>query len=286
MVPLEWLSDNGIHRPLPPERASPDPHPVPARAGAVSPRDSAPEGPGSLLALGLLAQAGNARALDRLLRRVEGPVYRYLVRRLVAAPDAEDLARDLCQDALIRTAAGLERCTFASDGRLLAWVLTIARNVLLDHLRQARGRAEVRGDPRWVLSAATEPPPGDDAAPPRALETFAAEALADLPEGTAELLRLRLVAGRSWKEVGDALGIAQSAAKRRFQRAQAALRRRILARVEALPPEARRTAALRRVQPGAAPPGGAAFRSPGAEPARAAHCRCRRPAPPHPETPE
>jgi RNA polymerase sigma factor (sigma-70 family) len=172
-------------------------------------------------------------------------VYRYLLARLRAAPDAEDLARDLCQEALIRAMGAISRSTFASDGRLLSWGLTIARNVLLDHLRETRGRAEVRGDGHWARAEAGGPLPGEEAPPPRLLEGVAAEVLAEVPETTAELLRLRLVGGRSWKEVAAALGIAESAAKRRFQRTQATLRRKILARLEALPHDAGRTATQR-----------------------------------------
>lgn len=214
----------------------------------------------SLADLGRLAQEGCARALDALLRRVQPPLYRYLVSRVVAAPDAEDLAHDLCQEALIRATTSIGRCTFASDGRVLAWVLTIGRNVLLDHLRQASGRKEVRGEAYWEFTEAAALLPGDEAAAPRVLETFAAEALGQVPESTAELLRLRLVGGRSWKEVADALGIAESAAKRRFQRAQAALRRQILARVDALPPEARRAIVARLLAPDTPPPEDAASR--------------------------
>jgi RNA polymerase sigma-70 factor (ECF subfamily) len=211
--------------------------------------------------LGRRAQAGSAQALDCLLRRVQHPVYRYLVCRLAAQPDAEDLARDLCQEALIRAVSSIGRCTFASDGRLLAWLLAIARNVLLDHLRHARRRAEVRGEAHWAHTAAAGLLPGDEAPPPRLLETFAAEALAQVPEATAELLRLRLVSGRSWKEVAGELGIAESAAKRRFQRVQAALRRQILSRLGELSPEARRRALPRMPAP-TCTAGGAELRSP------------------------
>lgn len=198
--------------------------------------------------LSRMAQAGCSRALDQLLREVEGPIYRFLLGRLRAAPDAEDLARDLCQETLIRALASIPRSTFASDGRLLAWGFTIARNVLLDHLRQARGRAEVRGDAEWRRDEPAGPPPGEEPPPPRRLEALAGEALAEVPEATAELLRLRLVAGRTWSEVAAELGTTESAAKRRFQRAQATLRRKILARLDE-PQSAR-------------PPDGAAFRSP------------------------
>lgn len=242
------------------QRASPS-HAARAPAGGVSPPDRASERSASLVDLGRMAQAGCAPALDRLLRQVEGPMYRFLLARLRAAPDAEDLARDLCQEALIRAVAAIPRSTFASDGRLLSWGLTIARNVLLDHLRQARGRAEVRGETFWTRAEAPGPQPGEEAPPVPPLERLTSDVLAELSEETAELLRLRLVAGRSWKEVAEALKIAESAAKRRYQRAQAALRKKILARMEALPNDARRAAA-RRLRPD-----GAAIRSPCDSPA-------------------
>lgn len=210
--------------------------------------------------LGRRARAGCAPALDRLLRELDAPIYRYLLARLRAAPDAGDLARDLCQESLIRAAAAIPRSTFASDGRLLSWGLTIARNVLLDHLRQVRGRGEVRGDDHWARLQSGGALPGEEEAPPRILESLAAEALAEVPEATAKLLRLRLVGGRTWKEVAAVLGIPESAAKRRFQRAQGALRRKILARLDALPHDAGRTAERR------VPADGAASRSPGKPP--------------------
>jgi RNA polymerase sigma-70 factor (ECF subfamily) len=213
----------------------------------VTRRESARAHPSSLTSLARLAQAGSAPELDCLLRRVEKPVYRYLVSRLVAAPDAEDLARDLCQEALIRATTSPGRCTFDSDGRLLAWVLTIARNVLLDHLRHARVHPELRADVLWERAVAAAPQPGDETAASQLLEALAAEALSTVPEATAELLRLRLrlVAGRSWKEVAEALGIAKTAARRRFQCAQITLRRHILAQVDELPPAARRLVSSR-----------------------------------------
>ena len=215
------------------------PHPAGAARGRAIPIDPERGSAGSLVRLGVMAQAGCARALDSLLRQVEGPVYRYLVVRVRAAPDAEDLARDLCQETLIRAVASIPRSTFASDGRLLSWGLTIARNVLLDHLRRARGRAEVRGEEHWGLVAAAGLLPGEELPPPRPLETLAAEVLAEAPESTAELLRLRLVNGWTWNEVAGMLGISESAAKRRYQRAQAAMRRKILARMDGSPVQPR-----------------------------------------------
>lgn len=167
----------------------------------------------------------------------------------MAAPDADDLAHDLCQETLIRVAAALGRCTLTSDGRFLAWLFTIARNVLLDHMREVRGRAEVRGELYWARSVAPGPLPGGDVPTSDLLETLAAEALDAVPELTADLLRLRLMSGQSWKQVADTLGIAESAAKRRFQRAQSTLRRRILAQIDSLPSKTR-AVFQRRLGPG------------------------------------
>jgi RNA polymerase sigma-70 factor, ECF subfamily len=197
----------------------------------------------SLVDLRRLAARGDRSALEQLLRRVQRGVQRYLQRRLPDRRDCNDLADDLRQEVLIRAVSALNRATFEDDRRLLAWLLVIARNVLMDHYRAERRR------PRSLPPAAMEAL-GDDASlaawlhsggSPGAelLDALVSEALRGVPERTQELVRLRVQMGHSWSEVGAALGTSASAAKRRFQRAQAALRRRILVAVDNLPPTER-----------------------------------------------
>lgn len=191
------------------------------------------EDSGSGLAdLGRRARGGDHDALNQLLQAVQGHVRRYLSRRLFAVPDGEDLARDLGQEVLVRTAAALSRCEFDDDRRLMAWVLTVAKHLLIDHIRAERARGEVLPEKQMDALAARASlarwqagPAGP--APSAPLAAAVARAVAAMPEATRELLRLRVDTGCTWKKVAAALDTTEAGAKRRFQRAQATLRVRV-----------------------------------------------------------
>jgi RNA polymerase sigma-70 factor (ECF subfamily) len=211
-------------------------------------RNTCPVHP-SLAELGRRAAAGDRRALDDLLRTVETPVLRYLNRRLAQHPAGSDVAGDLRQEVLLRVSASLARCRFENDRRLYAWIISITHNVLVDYLRAERARyptvpqnaLELLADraalAQWQ-SAFAEP------APTELLDQVTAAALAGLPPQTLELIRLRVHLERTWPDVAAALGTTPSAAKRRYQRAQATLRTRFLTAYGTLSPPQRH--ALRR----------------------------------------
>lgn len=194
----------------------------------------------SLVELCRRAKAGNAEAMDAVLRTFQEPVHRYLARRLAQCPDGHDVAGDLRQEVLLRAAGGLARCHFDNEQRPLAWVLRIARNVLVDHVRAERTRhrlvspdtLELLAERAALAQWQSVSPEGD---PGGRLDDVAARAMAGLPRRTVELLRLRVQMGCTWPEVAAALGTTTSGAKRRFQRAQVALRARLLAVLDALP---------------------------------------------------
>ncbi|WP_420127570.1 RNA polymerase sigma factor [Longimicrobium sp.] len=219
---------------------------------------------GSFLAdLARAAARGEAPALNQLLRAVQDPVHHYLCGRLAAAGDCDDQARDLGQEVLLRAAAALPRSRFADDRRLMAWMLTIARRVLIDHVRAERARRAVVApgdvsalDGRVALDHWRTPMAGR--ARGDSLAAVVAAALRALPEPTRELLRLRVQLRYTWKEVALALDTTQAGAKRRYQRAQASLRARVRVEVGALPPRERArlpawAAALAAPTPGGTP---------------------------------
>lgn len=187
------------------------------------------------------ARRGDRRALERLLRELEARVYPWLVARLRPVREPEDLARDLNQEALIRIAGAVARATFHADGEVVSWALMVGRNVLVDHLRAERGRSRGIDDAEDVeragsLAALTGwQRPGNGPGPAdRLLARVMEETLAGLPAAARELLRLRVHAGATWKEVAGALSTSEAGAKRRFQRLQGALRRDILSRLDRL----------------------------------------------------
>lgn len=194
----------------------------------------------SLAELCRLAAAGDAAALDAVLRATQEPVHRYLARRLARCPDGDDTAGDLRQEVLLRAAAALPRCEFENDRSVVAWILRITRHVLVDHLRAERRRhPPVSGEGLELLAeraALVQWQSGHHAHPGGELmDEVTARAMSGLPRQTAELFRLRVQLGCTWPEVAAALDTTAGGAKRRFQRAQVALRKRFLTALDTLP---------------------------------------------------
>ena len=82
------------------------------------------------------AQA-DRQALESVIQAHLGAVYGYLRSRLSQAADAEDLA----QEVFLRWYRNRERGDELKNVR--AWLLGIARNVLLEHLKKLQNRKEV-----------------------------------------------------------------------------------------------------------------------------------------------
>jgi RNA polymerase sigma factor (sigma-70 family) len=199
-----------------------------------------------LVSLVARARSGDPHALERFLVEVHVHVHRYLTRWLYRRRGWEDTADDLAQETLIRIARGLDACGAVNDSILLEWVRTVTRNVGTDYLRSMRDEWERREFLRTVDAAV------DSELWEREIEKWEREII-DLGPGIMlrilreahgtesedgqALLWHRLVQGDEWSETGYAVGIAHTAAKRRYQRAQARLRHAVLKRILDLSPE-------------------------------------------------
>ncbi len=171
------------------------------------------------------ARSGDRRALERLLRLLSGPVFRF-GRGFCGDPDdAADVAQ-VTLAALARTVRD-----FRGDSSLTTWAYTVARNACTRHRR--RGAHEPARFEPLEPGTADRPgalqvaAPGGD--PERALERAELRealerAIASLPPSQREVLVLRDVEGLSAKEVGRQLRLTERAVKSRLHRARVALR--------------------------------------------------------------
>lgn len=198
------------------------------------------------------ARAGSNDALEDLLERLHPILLRYARSHLSRDPAAADLALDLVQEALIRIATGLERCRADGDDQIVAWALTIVRNLCVDHYR-TKTLPTVRFSRLMDdLLEAMQAPERGGRNPPRSrgeriLRRVVRQAVHELPRPTRRLLLLRVGRGWTWSEVARDIGLSSDAAKKRFRRARAVLRKDILERIDGLG-EQDRTAALRRLR--------------------------------------
>jgi RNA polymerase sigma factor (sigma-70 family) len=135
-----------------------------------------------------------------------------VLRGLVGPTDADDCF----QETFIAALRAYPRLEHGRE--LRAWLLAIARRKALDHHR-ARARRAI---------PLAEPP--ERAADPDLNGAAEAEALwelvAGLPEGQRAAIALRYAGGLRYREIADALGCSEDAARRRVHDGLRSLRRR------------------------------------------------------------
>lgn len=164
------------------------------------------------------AQAGDPEAIGWLYDRYYLPIYRYLRVRV----EDQEAAEDLAAEVFVRMIEHLPR--YQSRGRpFLAWLYTIARNLLTDYYRSQRGAPLDLPDP--------ERERGDEGVMER-IEVRAQQdclwrALRQLTPEQQEVLFHRFFEGRSVEETAQLMGKQPGAIKALQHRALAALRRRM-----------------------------------------------------------
>ncbi|MBL9128496.1 MAG: sigma-70 family RNA polymerase sigma factor, partial [Verrucomicrobiales bacterium] len=199
-------------------------------------------------------------AFGELVRRYTNLVFSVARRRL---PDP-DLAKDATQQVFIRLARGCPDLRF--DAELVAWLHRTTLHVSID-LWRSETRRRHREQKAFDMSPASE-----SAASWSELAPELDAALDALPDADRQALLLRFFDRRSMRELGEAVGVSEDAAKMRVSRALERLRGLLGARglacsaaalgafldqhsVEAAPADAMSAFDLGRVPAGPALPG-------------------------------
>jgi RNA polymerase sigma-70 factor, ECF subfamily len=171
-----------------------------------------------------LCVAGDRMALAAVYDRYSTVVFSLVVRILGEGMAAEEATQDAFM-SLWRRAAD-----FSGDrGRLLSWLLTIARNRAIDELRRSRGRAE----PFDV----TEPGPSQAGLEEDSLRRmYVRRLLAALPAPQRQVLELAYYHGMTQHEIAEHLGTPLGTIKTRMRLGLQRLRKAIEA-TSGPPPE-------------------------------------------------
>lgn len=171
-----------------------------------------------------------------LLRRHQGPVFRFFLRHVGDVETAEDLT----QEAFIRVVHN--RASFRTGARFTTWVYTIARNLAVDEMRKRRYRRHRSldeplggrdGDPGRTLGDLVGDPKERTEAQAADLELRAVleTAIGRLPEEQREVFTLREMGGLSFQEIAEVVGCNENTVKSRMryalERLHAALRDRV-----------------------------------------------------------
>lgn len=168
------------------------------------------------------ARGDDARAFEALYTRHKGPLFRFVLRSVKSAGEAEELAQEIWM-RIIGARAGYE-----PRAKFTTWLYSIAHNRLVDHWR-ARGLALVSLDDD---ADPPEPAAGPEAEPERMLEASQvarqlAVALAALPFAQREAFLLHQEGGLTAAEIARATGSNEEAAKSRLRYAMKKLKEAI-----------------------------------------------------------
>ncbi len=194
-------------------------------SGATPPAPGAPGEPGSSWDLVHAAQDGDRSAFAELYDRYVDVVFRYVLFRV----GDRELAEDVTSETFLRALRRIESVSY--QGRDVgAWFVTIARNLVLDHVKSSRFRLEVAtaevDDTRRVESGPEQ----------QVLSKVTRSALLDcvgqLGDDQRECIVLRFLQGLSVAETAKVMARNEGAVK--------ALQHRAVRRLaQLLPPELR-----------------------------------------------
>ena len=175
---------------------------------------------------------GDLDAFGLLLARYEKPVFRFVARYL----RDHQLAEDVHQEVFVRVIRGA--ATFKRTQKFGPWLFRIARNLCIDTIRREGYRRAVSlsaptgggrdgdgGGPALGETVAGNEPTPDRTVEVRDMAGAVQRALDDLPDEQRELVLLKEMAGLTFREAADVLGVPESTLKSRMQVALESLRR-------------------------------------------------------------
>ncbi len=178
-------------------------------------------------ALLVAARSGDGAAVEELLRRQQGRVYRFSLKMCRDSADAEDVL----QETLLTVARKV--ADFRGASSLTTWLYAIARSYCIKKRRTSKYapareeslEGQAGDEAREVADGARLP---DEEASGRELQRVLEGAISKLDDKYREVLLLRDVEGLTAREVAEVLDLGVAAVKSRLHRARAAVRARML----------------------------------------------------------
>jgi len=172
------------------------------------------------------ARTGDRAALDQLLTRHQGRVYRF---GLKMCRDPED-AKDVLQETLLAVARNVK--DFRGASSVSTWLYTIARSFCIKQRRRSKFAPEQEESldlgPEGEATQLADPSRGpDESLAGRQIESALERAIGELDPMYREVLLLRDVEGLSAPEVAEVMGLTVEAVKSRLHRARVSVREKV-----------------------------------------------------------
>lgn len=160
--------------------------------------------------------AGDSKAYRELVERHERRVYRFLLKHVACADEAEDLA----QETFLQAYRSLR--SYQANGQFTTWLIGIGLNVARNHHNRSRSPAADGTDDEIdnLLCPSADPA---DSARQTALLRALHRAMSGLPADQRECVTLIALEGLPYDEASLVLGVPVGTIKSRLSRARAKL---------------------------------------------------------------
>lgn len=191
--------------------------PAPGAPGGPSGQPDSDEQP-RVAALVQLAQGGDKEAFAQLYDLYVDTVFRYVLVRVANRA----LAEDLTSETFVRAIRRIDSFTWQGKD-IAAWFVTIARNLIADHVKSARFRFEVATADMRDADERVDAP--DTEVLTRLRDERLVSAIKQLGPDQAECITLRFLQGLSLADTARVLGKSEGAVKQLQLRATRALRK-------------------------------------------------------------
>jgi RNA polymerase sigma-70 factor (ECF subfamily) len=169
-------------------------------------------------------------AFEALVRRHQAPLFNFCLRMLGQAEDAADVA----QETFVQLYSHLGRLD--EHEPLAPWLFRVARNRCIDVIRRRRtvplAVADDSDNNLHAMEPTDDEPLPDELAERADLQRLLTRAIAALPPTYSEVVALRYAGDRSFAEIAQILDCDEGAARVRFHRAKAVLRRELRSLLE------------------------------------------------------
>ena len=159
----------------------------------------------------MLTQTATPASSELLLGELRGDLRKFIARRVQNHADADDVL----QEVLIKIHRSADRLN--DENNLFAWVYAIARNAIIDHYRKQRPTEGLEGEITSLAELQDQPPEADALGEiADCLRPF----LGHLPEKYRDAIVLTDLDGMTQGDLARKLGLSDSGAKSRVQRAR------------------------------------------------------------------
>ena len=169
--------------------------------------------------------AGDNNAFDQLLKRHKARLFNFILSRVKDS----DLADDIFQETFVKAIVTIRQGRYNDQGKFIAWIYRIARNLIIDSYRQDKVENQLSTDDengvnllnRSEFSEGTV----EDTLIGMQIEEDLRALVTELPESQRQVVDMRFYQNLSFKEIAALTGVSINTALGRMRYAILNLRR-------------------------------------------------------------